>query len=135
MKRFSIKLSLVFASGCLGGLINSLAVWFLGERGITGALGVKIAPHLTAPWLYPRLIWGGIWGALFLLPLLRKSVFGRGILFSLGPTFVQLFYIFPILAGKGLLGMGLGDLTPFFVFFYNLLWGISAAAWLRSAGE
>ena len=135
MKRFAIKLSLVFAAGCLGGLVNSLAVWFVGQKGITGALGVKIAPHLTAPWLYQRLIWGGIWGVLFLLPLLRKSVFARGILYSLGPTLAMLFYIFPMVNGKGLLGMALGDLTPFFVFFYNLLWGISAAAWLRAAGE
>jgi hypothetical protein len=135
MKRLVIKLSLVFASGCLGGLLNSLAVWFLGVKGVPALLGVRIAPHWSPAWLYPRLIWGGIWGALFLLPVLRKSVFGRGVLFSLGPTLVQLLYIFPVVAGKGMLGFGLGDFAPLFVFFYNLVWGLTAAAWLTLADE
>jgi hypothetical protein len=135
MKRLVVKLSLVFASGCFGGLLNSLAVWFLGIKGVPALLGVRIAPHWRPSWLYPRLLWGGIWGALFLLPVLRKSVFGRGVLFSLGPTLVQLLYIFPVVAGKGMLGFGLGDFAPLFVFFYNLVWGLTAAAWLTLADE
>ncbi len=135
MKRFAIKTGLVFASGCLGGLLNSFAVWFLGQKGVPALLGVKIAPHWSASWLYPRVVWGGICGALFLLPVLRKSVFGRGLLFSLGPTVVQLFYVFPMVEGKGMLGLGLGDFTPLFVFFYNLVWGLTAAAWLTMADE
>jgi len=135
MKRFVIKTGLVFTAGCLGGLLNSFAVWFLGQKGVPALLEVKIAPHWSAAWLYPRLVWGGIWGALFLLPVLRKSVFGRGLLFSLGPTLVQLFYVFPMVAGKGMLGLALGDFTPIFVFFYNLVWGITAAAWLSMADE
>ena len=135
MKRLVTKLSLVFASGCLGGLLNSFAVWFLGVKGVPSLLGVRIAPHWSPSWLYPRLVWGGIWGALFLLPVLRRSVLGRGVLFSLGSTLVQLLYIFPMVAGKGLLGFGLGDFTPLFVFFYNLVWGVTAAAWLTLADE
>lgn len=135
MKRFVIKTGLVFAAGSLGGLLNSFAVWFLGQKGVPALLEVKIAPNWSAAWLYPRLVWGGIWGALFLLPVLRKSVFGRGLLFSLGPTLVQLFYVFPMVAGKGMLGLALGDFTPLFVVFYNLVWGITAAAWLTMADE
>jgi len=135
MKRFVIKTGLVFASGCLGGLLNSFAVWFLGQKGVPALLEVRIAPQWSASWLYPRLVWGGIWGALFLLPVLRKSVFGRGLLFSIGPTLVQLFYVFPMVVGKGMLGLALGDFTPLFVFFYNLVWGITAAAWLTLADE
>lgn len=135
MKRFLAKMSLVFASGCLGGLINSFAVWFVGKKGIASALGVRIAPQWHPAWLYPRIVWGGIWGALFLLPLLRKSVLARGFLFSLAPTLVQLLYIFPVHSGNGMLGLNLGNYTPLFVLFYNMIWGISAAAWLRLAGE
>ena len=51
----------------------SLTVWIFGVIGITYALGVKIAPALSAPWLYPRLVWGGIWGLLFLVPLMQKQ--------------------------------------------------------------
>ncbi len=124
-------LSLVFAAGALGGLLNGLAVWFCGWIGLTGALGVKIAPPLTAPMLYPRLVWGGIWGALFLLPLWRRSIWRRGFIFSLGPTLVQLFIVFPIKAHKGVAGLDLGYLTPLFVIGFNAVWGWVAAAWLK----
>jgi len=135
MIRFARKLSVVFAAGCLGGLLNSLAVWWFGAVGVTSALVVKIAPQLTAPWLYPRIVWGGIWGALFLLPLLRSRVFMKGLLFSLGPTLVQLFVAFPLKAHKGVMGFDLGVLTPLFVIFFNAIWGLTAALWLRWTGK
>jgi hypothetical protein len=118
----------------VGGLANSLAVWALGAAGVTSALGVNIAPALTPEWLYPRLVWGGIWGALFLLPL-RESPVTRGFVWSLGPTAVQLFVVFPLKAGKGMMGLDLGTLTPLFVLFFNAVWGIATAYFLRLAGE
>ena len=135
MNNSTKKISLVFAAGCFGGLLNSLAVWIFGELGITTALGVKISPPLTAAWLYPRLVWGGIWGVLFLLPLLQRRILYRGLLFSLGPTIVQLFVVFPMKAQKGIMGFDLGLLTPLFVFVFNAIWGLAAAVWLRWAGK
>jgi len=131
MKNLTKKLSLVFAAGCIGGLLNSLAVWIFGEIGITSAFGVKIAPQLSASWLYPRIVWGGIWGVLFLLPLMEKRFIFRGLIFSLGPTIVQLFIVFPIKAGKGVMGLDLGLLTPLLVIVFNAIWGLAAAIWLR----
>ena len=131
MNTLAKKLSLVFAAGCLGGLMNSLAVWIFGVIGITSALGVKIAPPLSAPWLYPRLVWGGIWGLLFLLPLMQKRFLYRGLIFSLGPTMVQLFIVFPMKASKEVMGFDLGILTPLLVFVFNAIWGLTAAIWLR----
>lgn len=115
--------------------MNSLVLWLFGAAGVTASFGVKLAPDLSAKWLYPRLVWGGIWGALFLLPILRNQVVGQGILLSLGPTAVQLFVVFPYQANKGILGLDLGLLTPLFVFFFNAVWGITAAIWLRSVGK
>ena len=135
MNNLAKKLSLVFAAGCLGGLMNSLAVWIFGVIGITSALGVKIAPPLSAPWLYPRLVWGGIWGLLFLLPVMQKRFLYRGLIFSIGPTIVQLFIVFPIKASKGVMGFDLGLLTPLLVFVFNAIWGIAAAIWLRWANK
>ena len=135
MQRLFRKLSLVFSAGCLGGLVNSLVVWRVGERGITTALGVGIAPDLTWPWLYRRIVWGGLWGALFILPFLRKSIIGRGLLYSLGPTLVQLFVVYPLKEQRGLLGLELGNMTPLFVLIFNALWGITAAVWLERAGD
>ena len=131
MRNLAKRLSLVFAAGCFGGLLNSLAVWIFGELGITSAFGVKIAPQLSAPWLYPRIIWGGIWGLLFLLPLMKSRFIARGLIFSLGPTIVQLFIVFPVKANKGIMGFDLGLFTPLFVLVFNAIWGLTAAVWLR----
>jgi hypothetical protein len=131
MAKFLRRLSFVFAAGCVGAVVKSLAVWLFGKYGISAALGVKIAPDLTAGWLYPRVVWGGIWGLLFLLPVLQRSVVGRGLLFSLGPSLVQLFIVFPFQAHKGQMGLALGTLTPVLVLFFNAVWGIAAALWVR----
>lgn len=135
MNNLARKISLVFAAGVLGGLLNSLAVWGAGEFGITAAAGVKIAPTLSAAWLYPRLVWGGIWGILFLLPMMQTRIWSRGFIYSLGPTLVQLFVVFPMKAKKGMMGLELGMLTPLFVVAFNAIWGWAAAIWLRWTGK
>jgi len=131
MSNFGQRLTVTFSAGCLGGLINSLALWLIGQAGITAEFGVKLAPSLSPEWLYARLVWGGIWGFLFLLPIFRNQPFAQGLFFSLWPSFVQLFLVFPYQAHKGLLGLDLGMLTPVFVLFFNALWGLNAALWLR----
>jgi len=123
-------LSLAFAAGCVGGLINSLALWLAGTAGLTLALGVKLAPSLTPAWLYPRLVWGGLWGLLFLLPSSFRSLGRRSLLYSLAPSVVQLLVVFP-LKGQGLGGLQLGALTPAVVLVVNAVWGLATAAWLR----
>ena len=135
MKKAIRNISLVFSAGCIGGLLNSLVVWWFGSLGLPAKLGVKIAPALTLAWLYPRIVWGGLWGVLFLLPLWTGRHLLRGLVFSLGPTAMMLFYIFPTKAQKGMMGMALGDFTPLFVVFYNAVWGVSAAIWLAWAGR
>jgi len=135
MKKLAKRLTVIFAAGCLGGLANSLVVWQFGAYGVTKSLGVRIAPDLSPVWLYPRLVWGGIWGLLFLLPVFRSSVLKRGLLLSLGPTIIQLFVVFPYKADQGMMGMGLGALTPLLVFVFNAIWGITVAIWLRFVGE
>jgi len=124
------SLSLFFAAGALGGLVNGLVVWLAGDLGITHALGVAIAPKLSAAWLYPRVVWGGIWGFLFVLPVSLRWL-ARGLALSLGPSLVQLLVVFPLQARKGVLGLDLGVLTPCFVLFFNASWGIAASWWVR----
>ncbi len=133
MKRIAGRLSLVFAAGCVGALVNSVVLWLLGSRGIAGRLGVNMAPDLTPDWLYPRLVWGGIWGVLFILPMLKKSFLVRGLVLSLAPTLVQLFVIFPLKMDKGMMGLTLGNFTPLVVFVVNAVWGVTAGFWLLLA--
>ena len=135
LKSWKIKLTLVFAAGCLGGLLNSLTVWLFGITGITTLFGVAIAPTLTPPWLYPRIVWGGIWGFLFFWDSWHKNYLSRSLIYGLCPTFVQLFIIFPLSANKGLMGVELGRLTPLFVILFNSVWAISTALWLKSISD
>ena len=121
------KILICFAAGCLGGLINSLAVWLGGDLGITKSLGVQIAPALTPAWIYPRIVWGGLWGFAFLLPLMNSRALAKGTILSLLPTIVQLFVVFPYKANKGMAGLALGTLTPVFVLVYNWIWGVVTA--------
>ena len=108
------RASLCFAAGCVGGVVNALLVWYLGSKGIPQKFGVSIAPALTLAFLYPRIVWGGLWGLVFLLPFGRggfwSGVFGRGVLLSIFPSLVQLFYVFPVMLGKGTIGLALGQI-------------------------
>ena len=68
---------------------------------------------------------------MFLLPILRRSVISRGLLYSLAPSLVMFFIIFPMEANKGMFGLALGNMTPVLVLFFNAIWGVAAALWLR----
>jgi hypothetical protein len=120
------NLLIFFSAGCLGALANSLAVWQFGQLGITALFDVSIAPSLTPGWLYPRIVWGGIWGLLFILPMLQSRLLLKGALLSILPTAVQLIVVFPM-ASKGMAGIELGLFTPVFVLFFNWVWGITSA--------
>lgn len=127
------KLLVFFAAGCLGALANSIALWLLGHFGITHTMSISIAPKLTPAWLYPRIVWGGIWGFAFLLPLLDSKILAKGSVLSLLPTLVQLFIVFPFKAHKGIAGLELGVLTPVLVLFLNWVWGFATALTIKLA--
>ncbi|MDA8164548.1 MAG: hypothetical protein M0017_05915 [Desulfobacteraceae bacterium] len=121
-----------FTGGALGALVDSFDIWILGRAGITGMLGIGLRPGFTPSWLYPRLVWGGIWGLLLLLPIMKNRPIGRGVLFSIVPTTFVLLVVFPGM-GKGYLGLGFGLLTPLLVLLLNFLWGIVASLWLQGS--
>lgn len=121
--------SVAFAAGAVGAIANSLALWAGGRYGVQQAIGVKIAPAFTAAWLYPRVVWGGMWGLQMLLPLGGMAPWKRGLLISLAPTLVQLFVVFPYKTSAGVAGLGLGSLTPVVVIVANAIWGIVASIW------
>ncbi|MHC1742698.1 MAG: hypothetical protein AB9873_06665 [Syntrophobacteraceae bacterium] len=126
------KLSGAFTGGAIGGLVDSLNIWVLSNMGITTLLGVSMKPEFTAPWVYQRMVWGGIWMLLLLLPMWKDRTVIRGCIFSLLPSAMMLFMVFPNM-GKGLLGLGLGVLTPAVVIALNFVYGIVAAFWYKTA--
>jgi len=127
------KVLVFFAAGCLGALANSIALWLLGDFGITQSLNIAIAPKLTPLWLYPRIVWGGIWGFAFLLPMLDSKLLLKGSILSIFPTLVQLFVVFPFQAHKGMAGLELGLLTPALVVVLNWLWGFVTGLTIKLA--
>ncbi len=122
--------SIALVAGALGGLTNSVTLWVLGAAGVTAALGIAVTPTFTPAWLYPRLVWGALWGLLFLLPIGARRWWSKALLLSLAPSAVQLLIVFPFVAGKGWLGLQLGMLTPLLVLVVNGVWGLTAIAWI-----
>lgn len=134
MNSIMTRVSLTYAAGSVGALVYCWLTWYLAQKGVPQRFGIAVTPAWSAAFLYSHLVWGGLWGFLFVLPMWRTGfwigVFSRGILFSLFPTLFQLFYGLPYLAGKGMMGLALGKLTPVFVFLTNAVWGVSTALWL-----
>jgi hypothetical protein len=126
------RISIVFSAGALGGLLNALLFWLFGMVGITALVGMTAPVKWDPPHIYWGVTWGGIWGAMFLLPWLKGSVVLRGLLFSIAPTLVAWLIVFP-LRGMGPLGLKVGALMPFLAIVLNAVWGIGAALWVREA--
>lgn len=127
------KLLFFFAAGGLGGFANGLCIWLFGDLGIISAIGVAIAPPLDAGWLYSKIVWGGLWALLFVLPMLPSKPLLKGSILSVFPTIVQLFVVFPYQTSYGVAGLELGLLTPVAVLFFNWVWGVVTALTIRFA--
>jgi hypothetical protein len=125
------KLLIYFSAGCSGGLAYSIAVSAFGDLGITSALGVSFHHGLSPEWIYSRVVWGGIWGILFFMPLSGSNLFLKGTILSLLPASFQLFVVFPLLSNHSIGGIDLGLLTPLVILFYNWLWGVATALMLQ----
>jgi hypothetical protein len=126
------RLSVVFSGGAFGGLLNALLFWLFGIAGISALVGMTAPIKWDPQHIYWGVTWGGIWGVMFLLPLLRGSVVLRGLLFGLAPTLVAWFVVFP-LHGMGPMGLKVGVLMPLMAIVLNAVWGIGAAIWVRAA--
>jgi hypothetical protein len=124
--------SLAFTAGAVGALANSLLLWLFGAAGLHKLIGVALAPGLSPGWLYPRLVWGGLWGLLFALPVLTRRPPGvRSLIFSLGPSLAAMFYFLPVVAQKGWLGLEFGAAMPALILFYNAVWAIVTGVWFE----
>lgn len=127
------SLSLLFSAGAFGGVANGLALWSCSRLGLLHALGIHLAAPGSPAWLYPRIVWGGLYGLLFALSFPRSGWIRRGLVFGLVPSLVQLFVVFPLKTDGGALGLGFGALTPLAVLCVNAVWGLATGWWLRLA--
>jgi len=135
MERKGALLAVCFCAGLVAALAASAVTWLSGNAGLPAWAGVQLAPSWKLSWLYPRLIWGGVWGLAFFLtvpgPRYRHHWVRKGLWVSLLLSLFQLFYFFPVHTSYGLMGFELGRLTSLFILAYNLVWGFCLGVFVR----
>lgn len=124
---------LVFAAGCFAMLIQSVAMNLAVSYGLFHSLGVHIGASYSPNWLYPHIVWGGLWGFVFLLPVLSSNLLLRSFVLCLIPALEQLFIGYPFFEGKGVAGLSRGLLTPVVVVFFWWLWALATSLTLKFA--
>ncbi|MEJ2760623.1 MAG: hypothetical protein P8126_03550 [Gammaproteobacteria bacterium] len=103
MKTISVVLR-SFAAGAFGGAVNVLALIIIWHWFIPG-------PPLTAdvlkPLLYKQMVWGGIWGFAFLIPIMSRNWALRGVVWGVAATAVALwgFKVVPVTTTNIIIGL------------------------------
>lgn len=135
MLRSRTLITVCFCAGMLGALCSSLVAWQAGQMGLAKMASVSMTPSLTPDWLYSRAVWGGLWGLIYFLTVVslksRRHWARKGLWISILPTAFQLFVVYPHMSDYGWMGLKLGQLTPLFVFLYNLIWGFFTGIFCR----
>lgn len=121
----------VYGASTLGSLCMCGLMWAFTYYGVTHFLNVALSGSLSPHWLYPRLVLGGLWGLIFLLPILPSGTLAKSLLVAAIPTAAHLFIIYPYVEHKGMAGMSLGALTPFLLYFYFWVWAIATTIILK----
>lgn len=90
-------------------------------------------PFSAVYWI-KHLIWGGVFGLLFAVPVLpRWPSWLRGLLVGLGHAAGTLLIVNPVFdqSDIGFLGLGVGPGFPVIVIVFNLIWGLLAGVILH----
>lgn len=123
---------LYFVAGCFGAVVNTAAIWLCDNFGIIEAAQVSMRPEYTEAWFYRRIVWGGLCGLLFFLPVGKSNLFFKATLISLVPSVFQLLYVYPYQLNAGFGGTGLGAMTPVLILFFNWIWAVATAMGIKS---
>ena len=135
MPKSSALFAVCFVAGMLGAIASSVFLWGCHEWGVTAMLGVKMRQTLDLPELYPKMMIGGLWGLVYFftvgIPRHRRHWVRKGLWFSLLPSLVAIFYLYPNVYHRGMAGFDLGMLTPLVIVVTNLVWGLFAGFFAR----
>ncbi len=117
-------LTLGFGAGAFGAVILALVSAALNALRVQELLGLPPPPMPESylPILYRVIVWGGIWGLLFVLPVLNRLWWLKGIIIGVLASLAIVFYFDPAVT------------TPPIRFVYVLIlnggiWGIASGAW------
>ncbi len=135
--RFWQKMSLAFTAGAIGAVANVVFVAIVAAVGITALLGID-SPRPSMPaFLYKQVVWGGLWGLVLVLPLLRGKWWLRGLVLGFFASLATMLIFLPRIqlpagapfASPGLFGLGWGEMMPLLILVANSVWGLTAAWW------
>jgi hypothetical protein len=125
------KLGLTFAGGCLGGVTATALNIAFGLISFPSSVGIAYHQDANIANLYAGILLGGVWGFIFLIPILNNSWILKGVILSLIPTLTQLLVVLPLKEGSPLFNVDFTKLTPIYVLFLNLIWGLVTAGFLE----
>lgn len=135
MPKSSALLAVCFVAGLLAASVSSAFVWGCNQWGITRMIGVNMVQTLELKNLYPQLFSGGLWALPYFLtvgvPRHRRFWIRKGLWYSLIPSAVALFYLYPYVYQHGLAALDLGTLAPLLIIITNLIWGFFTGFFTR----
>eukprot|EP00892_Ulva_mutabilis_P002747 jgi/Ulvmu1/12473/UM009_0125.1 len=138
-----LLVSVAVLGGSLGGFANAIAEHIFEFLRLSGDNGwiTNLHEHesfTAGHYMQHRIMWGAVWGLLFCAPLHKHigSFWLRCGIFALIPTLWSLAWSIPHAdSDAGFFSLGLGILTPLFVFFsYTTTWAVPAYLWVGLAG-
>ncbi|WP_299004467.1 hypothetical protein [uncultured Shewanella sp.] len=127
------RVLVLFGAGCIGALLASLLFWLLTYLGLGHYVKFPYFPVLSAGWLYPKVLWGGVYGLLLLIPILESKLWLKVILLSILITLVHLFIALPFSVYRGAAGLNIGLYAFLFALLFNFLWASITALTVKFA--
>jgi len=114
--------SLAFASGCFGVILFYLVLRAGIASGLVNAPPPALKFLTSKAFLYRSIVWGGIWGFAFMIPLFAGKWWLRGLLVGLAASAVAIFVF------RGGAIPPLPQLVTILV-LNMVCWGMTAAFW------
>lgn len=128
MKKQVNKLCIAYAAGTIGALANAAFIAVIAMMGINVIFDMVAFSSLSFGWLFPRMIWGGIFALFLLAPTLGKRWIVRGLLVSIVPTIIAI-YAMPVLQGgmTEALKLEITLMILVITYLFNCVWGLVAS--------
>ena len=120
-----MKSSLFFyGAGSLGALLACALFWLIQFLGLGQIINMPTFPIFSEAWLYPKIIWGGLFSLCFLLPFMKTNASVKYLVFALLISLVELFVPLPFSLYKGVVGLNTGMYTFAYILIFNLAWAL-----------
>lgn len=131
MQKWLRDIALCFSAGSAGALAKTGVIWLCLHIAVLDGFAAYLASAQYPAGFYARIVWGGIGAALFLLPLVRKSWWVRGLCWGVIAALLQLFAL-PLIGGGS---MHFALIPMLSALVLGCVWGLATALALRLLGS